>query len=56
MRTELTFEDVVLMYDMCRYEAAWQPHLVSVWCAVFDDSDLEVGEMKTYSKNLQIGS
>jgi len=32
------------MYDMCRYEAAWQPHLVSVWCAAFDDSDLQVRE------------
>jgi hypothetical protein len=42
LKTELTFEDIVLMFDMCRFDAAWDPHSTSVWCAAFDDSDLQV--------------
>ena len=34
----------MLMFDMCRFDAAWDPHHVSVWCAAFDDSDLEVNQ------------
>jgi hypothetical protein len=33
------------MYDMCRYEEAWDPHLISVWCAAFEDSDLQVNRL-----------
>ena len=39
---DLSFEDINLMYDMCRFEKAWDPHLTSVWCAPFDEQDLKV--------------
>ncbi|KNC26265.1 hypothetical protein FF38_01168 [Lucilia cuprina] len=31
----LETSDVELMYDICRYEQAWQVDRTSVWCAVF---------------------
>ena len=39
---QLSFEDVVLMYDMCRYEKAWYPEKISPWCAAFSKEDLKV--------------
>lgn len=41
---EIGFEDLVLMYDLCRYERAFWPRKVSTWCAVFDKEGLEVLE------------
>ena len=41
---ELSFEDVILIYDLCRYEHAREPEKVSVWCAAFNQDDLEVFE------------
>ncbi|XP_061390658.1 multiple inositol polyphosphate phosphatase 1 [Musca vetustissima] len=31
----LEVSDIELMYDMCRYEQAWQVDRTSVWCAAF---------------------
>ena len=39
---QLSFEDMKLVYDMCRYEAAWHPQNISYWCAAFNDDDLKV--------------
>ena len=38
----LTFDDVVLIFDMCRYEKAWNPTEISPWCAAFKEEDLKV--------------
>ena len=39
---KLFFKDLELMYDICRFEAAWYPNKVSYWCAAFDEEDLRV--------------
>ncbi|KAL7733736.1 hypothetical protein ACLKA6_011467 [Drosophila palustris] len=33
--TVLAEDDIKLMFDMCRYEQAWQVDRTSVWCAAF---------------------
>ena len=38
----LSFDDVVLIFDMCRYEKAWNPTEISPWCAAFKEEDLKV--------------
>ena len=38
----LFFNDVQLIYDMCRFEAAWNPQNISYWCAAFNEEDLKV--------------
>lgn len=40
----LEFDDVYIMYDLCRFEQAKTPADVSVWCAAFDSEDLQVME------------
>eukprot|EP00095_Tigriopus_kingsejongensis_P006235 maker-scaffold301_size216225-snap-gene-1.25 protein:Tk06235 transcript:maker-scaffold301_size216225-snap-gene-1.25-mRNA-1 annotation:"hypothetical protein DAPPUDRAFT_301637" len=51
----IEFDDVYVMYDLCRYERAFNPDDVSVWCAVFHQEDLEVleyyEELKYWHKN-----
>lgn len=49
-KSVLTFSDINLIYDMCRFDEAWNPHEPSVWCAAFEDKDLEVLE---YNEELQ---
>ena len=39
----LSFEDVQLIYNICRYEAAWHPQDISCWCSAFSEEDLRVG-------------
>ena len=39
----LSFEDVQLIYNICRYEAAWHPQDISYWCSAFSEEDLRVG-------------
>ena len=39
---KLFFKDLELIYDICRFEAAWYPNNVSYWCSVFDEEDLKV--------------
>ena len=48
---ELHFDDVMLMYDLCRYERARNPNSISVWCAVFDQEDLMVRHETPYVLN-----
>jgi hypothetical protein len=38
----LLFTDVQLIYDICRFEAAWHPQNISYWCAAFNEDDLKV--------------
>ena len=40
----LGFEDIFIMYDLCRYEQARTPEETSPWCAVFDSEDLKILE------------
>ena len=40
---DLSFEDVQLIYNICRYEAAWHPQDTSYWCSAFIEEDLRVG-------------
>ncbi|XP_054734223.1 multiple inositol polyphosphate phosphatase 1 [Anastrepha obliqua] len=50
----LESSDVELMWDMCRYEQAWQVDRTSVWCSVFTGEQVSVFEyeddMKYYYK------
>ena len=41
----LSFDDVVLIFDMCRYEKAWNPTEISPWCAAFKEEDLKVWKL-----------
>ncbi|XP_013107819.2 multiple inositol polyphosphate phosphatase 1 [Stomoxys calcitrans] len=51
----LETEDIELMYDMCRYEQAWQVDRTSVWCAAFTADQVTVFEyeddLKYYYKS-----
>ena len=38
----LFFTDVELIYDICRFQAAWYPQNISYWCAAFNEDDLKV--------------
>ncbi|XP_045133296.1 multiple inositol polyphosphate phosphatase 1-like isoform X1 [Portunus trituberculatus] len=40
----LSTDEVVAMYDECRYEAAWWPQRKSAWCSAFSHYDFEVME------------
>ncbi|XP_037932049.1 multiple inositol polyphosphate phosphatase 1-like, partial [Teleopsis dalmanni] len=40
----LEASDVDLMYDMCRYEQAWQVDRTSVWCAAFTPEQVTIFE------------
>lgn len=35
-------EDMLLIYDMCRYQKAWNLEQVSPWCAAFSHDNLKV--------------
>ncbi|XP_024947003.1 multiple inositol polyphosphate phosphatase 1 isoform X3 [Cephus cinctus] len=43
-RYNITTTSVGLMYDMCRYEKAWNVTKVSPWCAVFTVDELQILE------------
>ena len=43
---KLSFSDVLLMYELCRYEVAYRN--VSGWCGVFSQDNFKVN--KTFSK------
>ena len=45
---DLSFEDVQLIYNICRYEAAWHPQDTSYWCSAFSEEDLRVGLISKY--------
>ncbi|XP_030380202.1 multiple inositol polyphosphate phosphatase 1 [Scaptodrosophila lebanonensis] len=51
----LSADDILLMYDMCRYEQAWQVDRTSVWCAAFLPEQVTVLEyeddLKYYYKS-----
>ena len=40
----LEFEDIVIAYDLCRYQQSKTPEDTSPWCAVFDSEDLKIME------------
>lgn len=40
--TTITRAEIELMWDMCRYERAWNPSLSSPWCPVFIQEDLDL--------------
>lgn len=40
----LDFKDIELMWDMCRYEQAWNVDRISAWCAAFTQTQLKVLE------------
>ena len=52
----LSFEDVQLIYNICRYEAAWHPQDTSYWCSAFNDEDLRVGLISKYHNISQSNS
>ncbi|XP_055842232.1 multiple inositol polyphosphate phosphatase 1-like [Episyrphus balteatus] len=40
----LDFKDIELMWDMCRYEQAWNVDRTSAWCGAFTQAQLKVLE------------
>ena len=40
-------DDIMLLYDTCRFDKALHPHQKSPWCVVFSDYDLKVSK-KSY--------
>ena len=40
----LTLDDITDLYDVCRYERAWNPKKTSSFCAPFQEDDLKVLE------------
>ncbi|XP_030560735.1 multiple inositol polyphosphate phosphatase 1-like [Drosophila novamexicana] len=48
--TVLAEDDIKLMYDMCRYEQAWQVDRTSVWCGAFLPEHVTVME---YAEDLK---
>ncbi|KAH8302089.1 hypothetical protein KR044_002692 [Drosophila immigrans] len=48
--TVLAEDDIKLMFDICRYEQAWQVDRTSVWCAVFLPEQVSVLE---YAEDLK---
>jgi len=40
----LSHEDLMLLYDLCRYHLAWFPKEHSVWCALFTPHELKLIE------------
>lgn len=62
----LTYKEVEVLWEACRYDQAWEPTQDSPWCAAFDDEDLMVFEYRADVKyyyvtgygnavNLQLG-
>lgn len=51
----LSLEDITNLYDVCRYERAWNPDETSSFCAPFEEEDLKVLEfyedLEYWSKN-----
>lgn len=51
----LTIDEIYIMYDVCRYETAWNLQSRSPFCTVFTKDDLEIMEfledLKYYYKN-----
>ena len=39
---QLNFDDVVIMWDICRFQKAWHFDQVSPFCAAFAEDDLKV--------------
>lgn len=46
----LSYHGMYLVYDICRYESAWDPQALSPWCTVFTADDLKLLE---YGDDLQ---
>jgi len=50
----MSSDDIVLIYDICRYQKAWNLEQISPWCAAFSVDDLKVLEyaedLDTYYK------
>ena len=41
---ELTFEDMDIMWDMCRFDRSRRPDLLPAWCGALPEEDLRVME------------
>lgn len=52
LNESLTFSNISILYDMCRFDTAWNYQTVSSspWCNVFSNADLQVLE---YTEDLQ---
>ncbi|XP_050440391.1 multiple inositol polyphosphate phosphatase 1-like [Adelges cooleyi] len=55
LSNNLTYNDVQLIFESCRYEKAWYPQSSPAWCALFSHNDLEILEyledLKYYYSN-----
>ncbi|XP_063240305.1 multiple inositol polyphosphate phosphatase 1-like [Bacillus rossius redtenbacheri] len=45
-RYKLNIHQINMMYDMCRYDKAWQVKQLSPWCAVFSSKELQLLEFR----------
>ena len=49
---ELSFSDVLLMYELCRYEVAYRN--VSGWCGVFSQENFKVNKTSSKIKSAKL--
>ena len=40
--SSLSIEDIMIMYNLCKFQKGFNPEQVSIFCAAFDDEDLKV--------------
>ena len=40
--SELGIEDIMIMYNICKFQKGFNPEQVSIFCTAFDDEDLKV--------------
>ena len=38
----LSIEDIMIMYNLCKFQKGFNPEQISIFCAAFDDEDLKV--------------
>lgn len=39
---DFTLDDMLMIYDICRYQKAWYLEQISPWCAAFTSENLKV--------------
>ena len=42
LNSSLSIEDIMIMYNLCKFQKGFNPEQISIFCAAFDDEDLKV--------------
>lgn len=51
----LSYEEVDLLWEACRYDQAWDPNVEGTWCAAFDQEALQAFEYRADLKYYYVG-